>query len=93
VADIVIIKAPCDCKPPEPRPEGWRVVREHGGDIWCAHTLYATEAEAEKDAEEWQAHHDSLKRKPRHVGPYRVITTAQFDEMTSFDSCPNPVAR
>ena len=48
----------------------------------------ATEAEAQQDAEGWREHHASLKRKPRRAGPIRVITTAEYDAMTNFDSCP-----
>jgi hypothetical protein len=81
-----MFKGRCDCKPPEP--DGWHVVRDHGGGhYWVGHDRYTTEAEAEKAAAEFQAHHDSLERKPQGVGPYVVVTSQELAGDDS-NSCP-----
>jgi hypothetical protein len=86
------VKGRCNCKPDEAEPEGWVAVRVEAGVFGEQHIrslqVRATEAEAEQDAALWREHHDSLKRKPRGVGPITVITTQQLKEQTTFDSCP-----
>jgi hypothetical protein len=65
----------CDCQPdPPPDPnQKWRAIFWKDTD-WEYCTMMparATKAEAEADSEKWQAHHASLKRKPK--GTHRVV--------------------